>query len=650
MRWLRDLGLRAKLLVMVLPLVILPVVTVGVVVGVTSAKQAFEGVTKASRDDLAHMATFATDLLAAHDQQFRVYRADKKMLVRDELSTLVRFAVNLVETQHDAFTSGALGQAAAKAQAIEALKKVSVGQSGYIYAMTSKGDLVAHVARQGENIYDEQDENGRYFIRQMCQLAVRAEPGRALFIQYPWKNTILGDDKPREKTVAYMYFEPWDWIVAAGTYLDETWEDAEFEKRAFEELKETIKSKKVGETGYIYALDNKGVAVIHPFAEGENLIDSVDDEGRRFIEEMITKKSGWIRYPWRNEGEPAPRMKIARYEHFEPWNWVVAVGSYETEFLHDAKRITGQMVSTVALLTASAALIATVLMFWASRVFTQPIGRMTEVIRRVRRGKLDERMEVESGDEVGELADAFNSMIQAVEENRELEATLASQGKMASLGVLSSGVAHEINNPLGVILGYAAYLERKLDPEDPNLKYIREIHRESKRSKKIVQDLLSYARTPRPEFAATDLNALIEQISQFAANHTSMENVKLVTRFDPALPQVLCDGDQLRQVAMNLILNAGSAMPDGGVLTVCTGVDAGGMVEVVFADTGSGIPEESLAKVFEPFYSTREKGTGLGLAITRQIIESHQGRISIESTVGEGTTVTVALPIEHQEF
>jgi two-component system NtrC family sensor kinase len=216
---------------------------------------------------------------------------------------------------------------------------------------------------------------------------------------------------------------------------------------------------------------------------------------------------------------------------------------------------------------------------------------------------------------------------------------------MASLGVLSSGVAHEINNPLGVILGYAGYLEGKLDPEDPRYRFVHEIKRESKRCKKIVQDLLNYARTPKPEVAPTDLNELLEQIVDFAANHTDLHNVKVARRFAPELPPALIDGDQIRQVAINLILNAGAAMPEGGDLVVRTAQAGPDQVEMVFADTGGGIPQEYLEKIFEPFFTTRSKGTGLGLAITRQIIEQHQGQIEIDSEIGQGTVVTVRLPL-----
>ena len=228
-----------------------------------------------------------------------------------------------------------------------------------------------------------------------------------------------------------------------------------------------------------------------------------------------------------------------RYEYFAPWDWIVAVGSYEDEFYAEANLIRGRIFWSMLALTTLVMLAATALVVVASRVLTVPIEHMIGVIRRVRGGRLDERMDVRSRDELGELAETFNQMVGVIKRTKEMESTLAQQEKMASLGVLSSGVAHEINNPLGVILGYAGYLEGKLDPADPNLRYIQEIRRESKRCKGIVQDLLSYARTPQPALEETDLNALLEQITEFAANHMDLGHVTVARELAPGLPRVL---------------------------------------------------------------------------------------------------------------
>jgi two-component system NtrC family sensor kinase len=649
-KFMNNLKLRWKMLVVVLPLVIIPIFVVGGVIGYISNKQAYLGVTQTSKDDLEHMTSFTIDLLNSHYQQFQVYKQDKQRSFNLELATLTNLASNLVEAEHNQYRNGKLDLATAKAAAKKALKQVNVGDTGYIYAMSSRGTLYAHVAREGENVYDERDENGRYFIREMCERALKSKPGEVLFITYPWRNAVLGDKYPRRKVVAYRYFREWDWIIATGGYLEETSEDDAFERRSFEELKQKIKSKKVGKTGYIFCMDRKGTFTVHPDGEGKNFIEATDLEGFHFIREMCQTKSGWIRYPWKNVGDSSPRMKIVRYEYFPPWDWIVAVGSYEDEFYSEANQIKGRILESMVVLTLLVCVVAVALVFIASKVLTDPINHMIDVIRQVKRGRLDEQMEVDTGDELGELASAFNRMTSIIRRNQEMEANLAQQGKMASLGVLSSGVAHEINNPLGVILGYASYLEGKVPEDDPNHRFIHEIKRESKRCKKIVQDLLSYARTPKPALEETDINLLLEQIVDFAANHTDMHHVRVVKEFAPGLPHIRVDGDQMRQVAINLILNAGAALQAGGTLVVGTSLSDDSHVCLTFRDNGAGIPADNLEKIFEPFFTTKARGTGLGLAITRQIIEMHQGVIAIDSEVGRGTTVTVRLPLEREEL
>ncbi len=504
---LNRLKLRWKLLALVLPLVILPIFVVAGVIGYIANRQAYLGVTQASKDDLQHMASFTIDLLHSHDQQFREYQHDPTVSIDTEIAT-----------------------------------------------------------------------------------------------------------------------------------------------ESFSILKKKIKSKKVGATGYIFCIDDRGTLKIHPDAEGKNIYDARDSSGNLFIREMLENRNGWIRYPWKNAGDKVSRMKIVRYEYFKPWNWIVAVGSYEDEFYREANTIREHILLSMLLLTLVVGMISVMLVLRASMYVTQPITHMIDVIRDVKRGNLEKKMTVDGQDELAEMAGAFNRMTEIIQRNREMESNLAQQGKMASLGVLSSGVAHEINNPLGVILGYAGYLEGKMREDDPNYKYIHEIKRESKRCKKIVQDLLSFARTPRPVLEAVDLNALLTQIVDFAANHTDMRGVTIRSRFATDLPAVELDGDQMRQVAINLILNAGGAMPEGGILTVKTRADGQGNVKIIFRDSGCGIPSENLEKIYEPFYTTKERGTGLGLAITKQIIEQHHGEIHIESKAGIGTTVTVTLPITHEEL
>jgi two-component system NtrC family sensor kinase len=645
-----NLKFRGKLLVMVLPLVVVPVLVMGGVIGFGANEQARSSITRTSKDDLDHMAQFTLDLLNAHHQQFQVYQEDKRATIRRDLETLVRFARTLVEEQERQRAAGTVARDAAQAAARDALKGVNVGETGYLYAMTSGGTLVAHLAQEGENIYDATDEAGRPFIREICESAVAAAPGQVLATVYPWRNAILGDRAPRQKVVAYQYYAPWDWIIAAGSYLDETVEDAAFQRRAFAELKERIKAKRVGETGYIYAMTRQGVLTIHPFLEGTDLSAEQDDAGRPFIREMCETRQGWIRYPWRNRGEPRARMKIVRYVHFEPWDWIVAVGSYEGEFYSEAQALTRRIRWGVFSLTLAVGLVSAGLVLGASEVLARPVRRMIGVVREVRGGNLEAQMEGVGRDELGELGTSFNQLIQALRRDRELETSLAQQEKLSSLGVLASRVAHEINNPIGVILGYAAHLEGNLDPEDPNYPFVQEIRQESQRCKGIVQDLLQYVRAPRPAPVPTDLNALVGQLLTFAAGHTDLHGVTLVRELDPSLPPVALDPDPFRQVALNLLLTAAQAAGAGGLVTVGTRMADAVTAELWVGDDGPGIEAEQLEMVFEPFFTTREGGTGLGLAISRQIVERHGGRIRFDTQSGQGTTVRVTLPREHREF
>ena len=632
-----NLKLRWKLLVVVLPLVIVPIFLVGGMVGYIATKQAYRGITQTARADLDHMAHFTLDLLNSHDQQFQAYEQDKRERLAADLKRLTAIAYRLVETADRQYRGGHADLAAARQEALKTLRLTGAGAGDALYVFDSKGDPI-------EGRGNIPDESG---IREMVAKARNAPPGQPLSLTASQRDPAQRGIRARTTITVFRYFKDWDWVIAASSTFDD---DPAFERRSFAELEESIKSKKVGKTGYIFCMTDKGTFTVHPDAEGRNFYDAKDFNGRRFIKEMCEKKNGWIRYPWKNIGDPAARMKIVRYVYFAPWHWIVAVGSYEDEFYQEANAIKGRTIEGVLFLTFVIGLLSVVLVFLAANLLTQPIHQMIDTIRKVKQGRLDQPMEIDSNDEFGELAAAFNRMTGIIQRNKEMESALAQQGKMASLGVLSSGVAHEINNPLGVILGYASYLEGKIPGDDPVHYYIHEIKRESKRCKKIVQDLLSYARTPKPTLVETDINALLGQIVEFAANHTDMRNVTVVRDFTPELPPIEVDGDQLRQVAINLILNAGAAMPEGGKLVIRTLADDEGYLDIVFSDNGSGIPAENVDKIFEPFFTTKARGTGLGLAITKQIIEQHQGKIVLVSKVGQGTTVTVRLPMHREEY
>src|SRR6185369_5652673 len=199
----------------------------------------------------------------------------------------------------------------------------------------------------------------------------------------------------------------------------------------FAKLKESIRAKKVGASGYIFCMDRNGTFTIHPDSEGKNLINAKDLDGNSFIREMCTNKSGWIRYPWKNSTDTAARMKIVRYDYFEPWDWIVAVGSYEDEFYQEANKIKSHILFIMALLILVVGAAATSLVVGASAVITSQITHMMSVIKSIKKGHLDERISVSGEDELAELGSAFNRMTEIIQRNKTIESNLAQQGKMA---------------------------------------------------------------------------------------------------------------------------------------------------------------------------------------------------------------------------
>jgi len=235
----------------------------------------------------------------------------------------------------------------------------------------------------------------------------------------------------------------------------------------------------------------------------------------------------------------------------------------------------------------------------------------------------------------------------AYRELQQLQDQLIQAEKMASLGKLAAGVAHEINNPLTGILTFAHLLLKKTPEDDPQREDLEVIVTEATRCKRIVQGLLDFARQRDPEKSLADINKIIEDSLSLVENQASFQNIEIIKELDSDLPKIMVDVNQIQQVFMNIILNAAEAMPDGGYLTISTQV-VDRSIEIKFIDTGCGIPQENIGRLFDPFFTTKEpgKGTGLGLAVSHGIVTRHQGRIEVESQVGKGTTFTVKLPIQ----
>jgi two-component system NtrC family sensor kinase len=299
----------------------------------------------------------------------------------------------------------------------------------------------------------------------------------------------------------------------------------------------------------------------------------------------------------------------------------------------------------------------------------KPVKALAQATEKVARGDMSHRVQINTRDEIGFLADSFNQMTAALEEatdgyqtlsrtleqkldekTRELQAAqdfLVQSEKLASLGKLAAGVAHEINNPLTSILINSHLLLEKSLIDDASKENLQLIIDETTRCSSIVSGLLEFARQTPPEKTVVDINKVIESTLMLMETHAMAHKVRIKKDLDETLPHIQVDVNKIKQVFTNLILNALDAMSDGGMLRIVSRLSAEGKcVEVIFEDNGKGIPGGNIGKIFDPFFSTKGiKGTGLGLSISYGIIQQHNGSIDVESEVGKGTTMTICLPL-----
>jgi len=218
--------------------------------------------------------------------------------------------------------------------------------------------------------------------------------------------------------------------------------------------------------------------------------------------------------------------------------------------------------------------------------------------------------------------------------------------KLASLGQLAAGVAHEINNPLGTITIFAHLLLKTMSDDDPHREDVKMIIDEANRTKEIVQGLLSFARETKLRPGLTNINELIEDVLSLVTNQSLFHNIKIEKQLAENLETTFADGTQVKQVFLNIILNAAQAMQGQGELYITTEKDSKKqLITIKIKDTGPGIADHIMKKLFDPFFTTKEKGTGLGLAISYGIIERHLGKIDVETEIGVGSTFIITLPI-----
>jgi len=330
-----------------------------------------------------------------------------------------------------------------------------------------------------------------------------------------------------------------------------------------------------------------------------------------------------------------------------------------------------QKIAITAFLIGFICLLSVVLCTILWKIVSVPLSMLTHGMKRVAAGELDYVVEIKTKDEMGELAKAFNAMTadlsiakkeliewgttlekkveEKTEEIKKGQAQLVHSEKLASLGRMAAGVAHEINSPLTGIVTFSHLLLKKFPEGSEEKEDINVIIEQANRCSNIIKGLLGFARATSVEKGFVNLNDVLNSSLNMVGHKADFFNIKIVLNLDETLPPVMANASQLQQVFLNMIINAADAMEGKGTLTIATRKiveDGKSLAEVEVIDTGHGISEENMPKLLEPFFTTKPvgKGTGLGLAVSHGIIQDHGGKIFVKSKLGEGASFFIRLP------
>jgi len=357
--------------------------------------------------------------------------------------------------------------------------------------------------------------------------------------------------------------------------------------------------------------------------------------------------------PWIDRAFVVNNWYITAYEPIKDISGkiigILYVGILEEKFTDMRQRAIALFLG----ITLAGMAIALIVSSFLAKSVLQPIKRLVFASHRLAEGNLEYKVKVESKDEIGELGETFNLMASSLKARDEqlkeyTQQQIMKSERLATLGQLAAGVAHEINNPLGAVLMYTHLALEDAEEKGLLRKNLEKAITEASRCKDIVKGLLDFARQTEPKIEQSDVNETVERTLDVVENQALFQNIKITKIIYPSLPKVLMDVSQMQQVFTNIVLNAAEAMKGKGELTVATRLSSDNKyIEIEFADTGCGIPPENRERIFDPFFTTKEvgHGTGLGLAVSHGIIARHRGTIEVKSEVGKGTSFIIRLPL-----
>jgi two-component system, NtrC family, sensor kinase len=599
------IGITGKLLSIIVPLVVFPILVTGLL-GYGASEQIVTRLLNQAQMNLA------SDIAKQILEDFKTCRADIRLMSR--LPALKDYHYNLFY--------GLDSEAEISRKQTEEFFQDLVHKSSLYYRVSylnARGTEVAKVGRSGP----------------LSQLGRRSDlpwsaghefltPGKT----YVSEITTTDDDSQRIIHLARSIYDVWNEL--AGVILVEL---------DIEELSRRILACRVGLKGYAFVVDSAGRVLVHPDARYRGrLIGELGEPSLELLmRTMLENGQGMVSY--QHDG----RM-VAAYTRVPKMGWIVSATLPAAEFTEHLTVIKRQVLKIV-LVAGSLALGTGVFL---SLHFLWPVKSLARATNVIAEGHLPREIRYESRDELGILTRSFNQMVRNL---RQVQAELVKSEKLVSVGRLATGVAHEIRNPLNAIKGALVLLQRRNADRPEVLEYTDLIYEEVSRLDAFVFDFLSYARQPPPKQTMVNLNELVEEILNMHAAQAEEKKVTMKKEYDRSLPPYPMDSFQMERAIVNIVVNALEAMPHGGILTVSTlwwpGVSKyhdGAGLELSVSDTGIGLTSEQLNSAFDPFFTTKELGTGFGLPLTQTIVEAHGGRVTIESHPGVKTRVTVTLP------
>jgi signal transduction histidine kinase/CheY-like chemotaxis protein len=623
------------------------------------------------------------------NSEIQTYKNSALEAHKRHLKDIVLLVESYLNVLYEQVRNGLITEEEAKERAIEYVRHFRYGNNDYIFLVDYNSVLISHpdISLFGKDMSNVKDIKGTLIVPNIVKAALKEADGG--FSRYWWRR--LGEKEPSEKLSFSKEFKPWKWIVSTGVYIDDVRKEVERRKeRAIQELRHYLTNVKIANTGYLYIFDGDFNMVIHPNKkiQNTNVASLLDPStGKPIVEELmgIADTGKGLHYRWDKPEAPGNYVyeKISWVRSFKPFNWYIASSVYKEELQKSS-----QILRTRILTTSLVFLLITIFIgYMFIKKLIEPLRSLSELARKIKNGDLSAKSDIKRDDEIGELALAFNKMVDQLKENIEtLDTRVKERTKelqkayeeLKQLDEMKSGflstVSHELRTPLTSILGFAKIIKRKLedvifprlrdDKDRKTQKAVKQISEniniivsEGERLTELTNDVLDLAKMESGKIewrmASSSIKDVIERAVYATRSLFEDKDVKFIIEINDDLPRITCDRDRIIQVIINLVSNAVKFTEKGSITCRAKRVDDDVMISII--DTGIGISEKDRKTIFEKFkqvgdtLTDKPKGTGLGLPISKQIVEHHGGKICVESIPGKGSNFSFTLPVSTTE-